>query len=882
MQSLFVVIFGPMKAAFFYFLLALAPALCSGQIFTDNFDDGDFDNDPAWFGNMDRFRVANGELQLFDQMPQANNTNYLAAAAPTNTDANTVWEFYVRLVFPPSATNFARVYLASSASDLSGSLNGYFVRVGGIAGDLDALELFRQNGTTTTLLLSGTAGTVGLEPALARVRVTRSTTGEWRMYADYSGGNNFVEQGTAVTDITHPTGSFTGVYCRYTSTRAQAFFFDDFLIDPLFFDNTPPALLSAVVASATEVVAVFNEPLDAATAENASNYNIQPGIGQPSAAALVPGDPTRVRLTLPAPLVNLQNYTLTSTGIRDAAGNAAGAQTAAFTFVNVELPLPGDIIVTEFMADPSPVVSVLPDAEYIELYNRSNKVIQLQELRYSTGGTPQQLPNFLLLPGRYVIVCPNSQAAAFSAFGDVAPLGSFPALVNGGDEIILFNLQGEELFYLEYDLSWYQDISKRDGGWSIEMINTDLPGDCPSNWRASIDTRGGTPGAVNSVQGQPDDAQGPLLLTTAVLTPTSVRLQFNEPLLSGALASNLFSIDGGIAIASALLLTPSSQVLLSLSVPLQPGQIYMLTVSQQIKDCIGNVSNAAQTVPLGLAEPVVPGDLVLNEILFNPLTGGTDFLELYNNSNKVLNLNGLRIENTQKTGSTASSNFLQDYFLFPQEYIAITADVQDIRFRYETPNLRALVQNAIPSFDDKSGNATISMSGVVLDAFDYVETMHTPLLDTKDGVSLERLDPDGPTQSSGNWHSAAAAVGFATPGYRNSQFFPAPTLTDRIISIPNKTFSPDGDGFEDILQIFYTADKPGFVLNLRIFDAHGRLVRNLLRSELLAASGVFKWDGVNDEGTKARSGIYILWIELFHPDGETERTKKTCVLAAKR
>ena len=870
-----------MKPAIFYLLFALLPLSGTAQSFVETFDDGDFTNAPAWFGDTARFVINNGELQLRDLMPAANNTAYLAVAAPASTDRNTTWEFYVRLLFPPSATNSARVYLASNAPDLTGPLNGYFIRVGGIAGDNDALELFRQDGANTTLLLSGQPGAAALEPVIARVRVTRSTEGDWRMFADYSGGTDFVEQGVPAVDLSHPLSAYIGVYCRYTSTRAQAFFFDDFLVDPLYEDTEPPVLLSAQAESATQVLAEFNEPLDAASALDPANYSLSPGPGAVMDAEFAAGNPARVRLTLSAPLLNLQNYTLACTGIRDEAGNAAGLQTAVFSFFDIQPPAPGDIIVTEFMADPTPVVSVLPDAEYIELYNRSNKVIQLQGVAYSNGGTPRALSDFLLLPGQYVIVCPQSQAAEFAPFGGVAPLSTFPALVNAGGEIFLFDAQGEELFYLEYNLSWYRDPAKIDGGWSIEMIDTGLPGNCSGNWRASTHPRGGTPGEPNSVQGTLGDNEGPLLLNAAAISPTSIRLRFDEPLLEGSIAPGLFSISDGIQITSATVIIPASQVLLSLAQPLQPGRSYTLSVNADVRDCLGNASGTERSLRIGLAEPIEPGDIVVNEILFNPFTGGRDFVELYNRSNKIVNLNGLRIQNSQRITS-ASSDFLQDYFLFPGEHVAISDSPADILSRYEVPDITTVVGNSIPAFDDRSGNVTIAMAGVVIDAFDYVEGMHSPLLDRKDGVSLERLDPLGPSPSPGNWHSAAASVGFATPGYQNSQFRQAPNLVDEIISIPNKTFSPDGDGFEDILQIFYTVDKPGFVLNLRIFDAHGRLVRNLLRNELLAASGIFKWDGVNDEGAKARSGIYILWIELFHPDGQVERVKKTCVLAGRK
>ena len=866
-----------MKPAIIFLLLLSVTTTNRAQSLIERFDDGNFDENPTWTGNTNLFAVTNGELQLRDLAPPANGTAYLAVAAPTDISQATTWEFYVRLAFAPSTTNFARVYLSANSPQLDGALNGYFVRIGGVSGDADAVELFRQNGTTNTLLISGQTGAVALEPAIARVRIARSTSGEWSMSADYTGGTNFVAQGTPVTDVVHPVGSFAGVYCRYTGTRAQAFFFDDIIIDPLYSDTAPPVLDSAVAESANNVLLSFNEPLEAASAGNAGNYLINNGIGQPASAQLT-ANPTQVRLQLASALVNLQSYQVSAAGIRDATGNAAGTQTTNFTFYNIQPAQPGDLIVTEFMPDPSPVISNLPEVEYLELYNRSNKVLQLQDISYSNGGTPQPLPSFFLLPSKYVIVCSQSNAAAFAAFGDVAGMNSFPALTNSGDEIILSNAQGDELFYLEYDLSWYRDPAKTEGGWSIERIGNDLPDNCPANWRASIHPRGGTPGQVNSVQGTPDDNAGPMLLRAALPTASSIIVTFDEPLSEASLSSAWFTLSDGIAVNSATLLSPATQVLLALSAPLLAGRAYTLSITTDAQDCLGNRAAAVMSTRIGLAEAMAPGDLVINELLFNPRSGGQDFLELYNPSAKILNLKGLQIQNAQRT-TNFSTIFQSDFLLFPDEYAAVSDDIANIQAYYNVPDIRTLVQNSLPGFDDESGNATLLFNGVVIDAYDYSESWHSPLLDTKDGVSLERIDPAGPSNSAGNWHSAAAAVGFATPGYRNPQFRSSPSLADEMISIPNKTFSPDGDGQEDVLQIFYTAEKAGFLLNLRIFDANGRAVRTLLRSELLGSEGVFKWDGANEEGTKARTGIYILWIELFHPDGQVERMKKTCVLA---
>ena len=99
--------------------------------------------------------------------------------------------------------------------------------------------------------------------------------------------------------------------------------------------------------------------------------------------------------------------------------------------------------------------------------------------------------------------------------------------------------------------------------------------------------------------------------------------------------------------------------------------------------------------------------------------------------------------------------------------------------------------------------------------------------------------------------------------------------------LPEKTFSPDGDGFQDVLEIQYSSDQAGYLARIAIFDAQGRLVRQLEDLELLAGTGSFLWDGTTDEEQKARIGIYILVAEIFTTEGDTLTEKHTCVLAGR-
>jgi hypothetical protein len=162
--------------------------------------------------------------------------------------------------------------------------------------------------------------------------------------------------------------------------------------------------------------------------------------------------------------------------------------------------------------------------------------------------------------------------------------------------------------------------------------------------------------------------------------------------------------------------------------------------------------------------------------------------------------------------------------------------------------------------------------GEQIDRVSYSSDWHFSLLDNTDGVSLERLLPDALSNQATNWHSAAETIGFATPGRINSQFQFGETTES--ISLQNDVFSPDLDGFEDVLMVNYSFSKAGLLGKARVFDDIGREVKTIFSNELLATSGFFSWDGIMNEQGKAPIGVYILLVEIFSTDGSIILTKK--------
>ena len=862
----------PKRLLFFAFLLLSRAA--SAQL-RDDFADGDFTQNPAWTGNANAFTV-NAQLQLQSNGPAATGTR-LQLAAPCRASTGTTWEFWANLRLATSAGNLADVWLMASGPDLgSAATAGYFVRLGGTA---DNLTLFRKDSAKTAVaLIVGQVKTLASSTSnLVRVRVTRSTANRWTLERDLTGGRSFVADGAPATDAAYQRSTAAGVALLYSAANGKNFYFDDFNV----VDSTPPLLLRATPLDARRVEAVFNEAVDPASGARPASYRLRGGAA-PVAAEILASNPAAVRLTFGADLPAAN--ALEARQVADLFGNvAAGPLAAAFAGLPVA-PRFGDLIISEIMARATPVAS-LPASEFVEVYNRSaTQTLSLRGVRLGKTGTaaPAVFPDTARLrPGQYAVVCSSPRAAQFAAYGKVYGLTNFPALSNGGDQLVLRGPGGRVLFEVTYSDAWYRDARKQAGGWSLEMIDTENICAGADNWTASPDPGGGTPGRANAAGAPHPDTAPPALLRAVALDARTVRLFFSEKLDSAAAASPArYALAAPApAVARAAPVGPDFRVVdLTLAGALVPSRPVVLSV-QTATDCAGNASGPLQAADFALPEAAAPGDVVVNELLFNPRAGAVRFIELLNRSQKYVDIQGFQVGD----GAVAKPVSPGPYALAPGQLVALTTSPATVQAQYPTSADPAalLAVGALPTWPDAAGLATVlDASGREIDRFAYSKSLHLPLLGSQDGVSLERIRAQGPSLGS-NFHSAAGTAGYATPGRPNSQAQDAPGGGQEL-SVTPEVFTPDDDGQQDFATLNYQLDQPGYVGSVTVYDAVGRLTRRLLRNESLPTAGFVPWDGLDDGGRKAAVGYYILHVELFRPaSGERREYKKTVVLGAR-
>jgi hypothetical protein len=855
------------------FLIFIQVTLFGFGQFTDDFSDGDFTNNPTWSGDVGLFTAAANEL---NSQNTGSGTYYLST--PSTVALNAQWDFFFDMKFSTSGANYVDVYLISDVADVTNPNNGYFVRIGDTP---DEVSLYKVTAGSESILIDGPDGSVNSSSSNPfMVRVTRDVVNNWTLEYDDGVLGPYTNAGSVV-DNSFTTSAFFGISITQSTAAGPKnnHFFDDFSVGPIVGDTAAPTVDSLVVVSTTNLDVYFNEPVDLTTSQTLTNYTVDNGIGNPSVATRDVLDSSIVHLTFATPFVNGQPYNLTITNVTDTIPNAITTIVEPFTYIVIIAPNPGDVLINEIYADPTPQVG-LPGEEFVELYNKTSNGFLLNNWQFVNSTTAKTLPNYVLGPQSYVILCDLNDTALYSPYGDVIGISSFTALTNGGDSLSLLDNVSNVIDVVDYDISWYQDGNKDDGGWTLELINPNHLCSGTENWIASNNINGGTPGIQNSVFDTTPDLSSPSIVVANVLSATQIQVMFNEIMDSASLANASYGIVPGITVTNVVVNPNNTEVLLTITPALSLSVLYTLTITGA-NDCSGNLIGTNNKYDFALPEQGDPGDLVINEVLFNPYTGGSDFVEVYNNSQKYIDLQNWDLANLDND-SIDNYKEISDvpYLLFPGEFVLLTKDGQNVETEYVNTVSSALLQmESLPTYNNDEGDVyLINNLNEVIDSFSYHEDMHFSLLNSVDGVSLERIDYNRPSNDETNWHSAAEDVGFATPGFENSQF--QKTNNDGgEINLNPESFSPNNDGMDDVLNINYNFSEAGYVANIIIYDAKGRLVRNLVQNELLGTSGTFSWDGVTNDNEKGRIGIYIVFVEVFDLQGDQKSFKKTCVLA---
>jgi hypothetical protein len=642
-----------------------------------------------------------------------------------------------------------------------------------------------------------------------------------------------------------------------------------------------PTISDLIVVDANHLKLIFSEELDETSAIVKSNYVVSNEIGEP-ASILIYQDKTSVELFFLKSFVNGATYNIDISGVMGLYNNEITPIQKSFLFFVPVIAKEKDIIITELFPDPTPPVG-LPEYEFVEIYNRSTHPFDLTGWRLVDPGANGRLPSYLIQPGEYVILASAASSVHYAQYGNVLTVQNMPILSNAADQVYLVSPEGLTIDSVSYQLSWYRDNEKRDGGWTLELI--DLNDVCrdADNWSSSEDPSGGTPGRVNSINDHRPDLIGPKLLQVMAINNMQLLLKFNEKLSDATPNEISIHISENISVSDLHFYDQSkTQLLLILSSTIQPSKKYTIEVAD-VYDCPGNeIQQAYRSATFVLTEEAKPGDVVINELLFNPRPGGVDFVEIYNNTEKYFNLKNWQVGNYVNDNPTNLRMITsEDELLAPGAFKIFTSNIDILKGDYPQTKIDVAHVVSLPSYPDREGTVSlINESSVLLDYFIYHENFHNPMLKSKEGVSLERVSAVTPTNLVANWKSAASIAGFATPGYLNSSARAKVDIEESSIKIDPEVFIPQY-GIEDFTRIIYSFKQAGLSANVFVIDQQGRKVRTIANNELLNQEGFLTWDGSDDSGSRVRPGPYLIFFQLFNTTGELQTIRKRVVVASR-
>lgn len=536
----------------------------------------------------------------------------------------------------------------------------------------------------------------------------------------------------------------------------------------------------------------------------------------------------------------------------------------------------GDIVFSEIMANPKGVQG-LPPVEYIELYNRSDKAIDLSHFVLCAPPQRYALPNREIQPHTYLALCHDNEVTQFQTLS-IEGMPHFPRLTNTGKTLVIQDDQQQTIAWVDYCEAWYGDHQPSEGV-SLECKNVDCLLGGERNWAASQALSGGTPGCVNSLPEEKINDEAPRLTSAYLLASDTLFLAFNHPMMAQSLQSSLhYSCNDERRLKPVLMPAQCNAVKVALSFPLELGEVLSLTVKSLCD--LAHQSIETQTLTFALAQEAQKGQILFNEILFNPPIGGCDYVEIYNPSSRFVALDSLFIAVKNPSGTLSHPYALSQkpQSIAPHSYACFTPDVDWVNHHYTSSLAHLYALPQLPAMPDDKGNLILMNTHMeTIDAFSYTAKMHSALATAVEGLALEKINPTFTSQETSHWTSANI-TDRGTPGKSNSTFVATPSNAPSACYLASSHFSPNGDGYEDLLLIHYQFGTQPVRAELKIYDSAGRWVNDIPTPSSLSGKGTLSWNGKEVNGTYVDLGIYIIYVITFTEKGTTKTYKLVCAV----
>jgi len=554
----------------------------------------------------------------------------------------------------------------------------------------------------------------------------------------------------------------------------------------------------------------------------------------------------------------------------------------------------GGVLINEIMyAPPSGV------PEWVELANVSSDTIDLKLWRIGNRAMNSRYTvsqsAILLPPGGHAVVAKDTALlrSAYPDFpGQSVQVIALPTFLwnNGGDAAVLQDNRGSIMDSLFYQPAWGGA-----GGASLERRDLRDPSNDSTNWATSEDSLRATPGRANSVVTVDHDLEVVRANAERALPGSSAQISITVR-NRGRLNSTQFALllyhdrnRDSVAAPNELIrrmditqqLARRETLVASLEWPNPPpGDNASLALVEYSLDLRPSNNRMVTSVRVGYPEHSV----VINEIMFSPLTENAEYIELLNNSAIDVDMKDWNVLDRPTTsgGQNAFSVSSTSKMLHPGELFVLASDSTIFAlFPYLLDNPRLVGVADVSSLglnNDADDVLVQDLIGTTIDSVAYTSAWHNPAVFSLTGRSLERINPSLGASDGRSWSTCTLPIG-GTPGKVNSIYASVLPSTTSLSFSPNP-FSPDGDGREDFTIIHFETPVTVATMSIKIYDVRGRLIRRLVNNEPGSSQGYVVWDGRNNEQQKARIGMYVVLLEALNAGGGVLETAKGVVVLA--
>jgi hypothetical protein len=716
--------------------------------------------------------------------------------------------FKLKLPFSPSSNNVFELLISSDSLFVDSNL--ILLKIGE-SGSNDGLDVFK--GQMLELTNAKRNWGSGGSAAISIVYKNDSLT----FFEEFE--QDSIEKIGVISVTTLPR--YVGLKCKYTKSNASKFTLKDLFFGLQPIDSIPPKIVSIEMLAKHEICVFFNEKIS----DNHLNY-------QPIPENIVLHDSSVV-----LKYKNQEDFSLSIIdSLSDIEGNISNIDTTIFiNYLNKY-----DLIISEIMVDPDVNVNSISD-EYLELYNRSNYPLSIVNVMILIDSVVEKLPDTVLDANSYLVIFPKK------------------SLINSGSEIKIIS-EKETIHKIDYNLDWYKDSYKKLGGWSMEMIDVSKPCLNIKNWEATINFNGGTPGLINSVNRMLKEN---LLFEIDRFFPvndTTIQIVFN------------YSISNRVVLDSIIIdklqihqMSYQNNEVTVFTEQMKVDSIYSLRIEEPIYSCWKEGYIDSVSIKYALPSILQEGDVIINEILFDPDFSGSDYIEVFNKTKEYYNIKQLQLGSYDDIGNISDVHFLtkEDRLISPFETIAFSEDIDWIKLNYE--KYGNILKSELPACNNNEDNVLLmSTQGKIIDSLFYSDSWHYSELNSSENVALERISPNK-SNNAVNWFSASSASGYGTPGLKNSAAGQN-TEGNETVFIENDVITPNNDGVNDFLRINFNLAEVGWIGSIKIINSLGITIHTLAPNILLGPTDIITWNCNLATKSTLTAGIYVLLIQMIHPE----------------